>query len=474
MPEYDLLNQLWFWNVFLCAYVLRPVGPGQVLTFPAWIELTHYPRHRKVALGEIEQKRLAVGEPEEKTLADNKGASGFVKDEAYEEWKIPRGIHPEPEVVKCIMGRVFKSIELIVYALWYFVKHVPVLERPDYIMKWLRVDGHQYLQTDFKSFEAGFPPAMLHRVEFHMYRYMLRNNPRELAIMNVYEEVRTGWALIKYKDVQCRVKGRRLSGQMCTSLGNTWTNFVLLTFMLARAGVRFDDMRLIVEGDDGLISVSAPVAHAVKRSRIAERCGMKMELAVSRELSEASFCGINFDEHDRVNITDPWRKVADFGWVSGPHVTCSKQKLLLLGRAKAMSLAYQYHRCPILHALARYGLRVTRSVESRLKEFVAENAHYNEYERSLYTQAADYYDTGKLDMCASIPDRTRFLMERTYGVSVQQQRDIEIYLDGLTGLDVLRIDVPVVCWKSCWHMYVRSFDPGTSWFSVTHARPYLI
>lgn len=474
MPDYKLLDEMWYWGVFLCAYLLTPIGPGGILKFLQWLELTHYPRHRKGVLTEVESERLRSGKSEEQTLEENKDSTGFEKDEWYPEYKIPRGIHPEPEVVKCIMGRLFKSIELVVYALTkYFVKHVPVLQRPAHIMSTLRVAGNVYLQTDFKSFEAGFWPALMHRIEFHMYRFMLRNNPRELAIMNAYEKIRCGWCLVKYKDVQCRVKGRRLSGQMCTSLGNTWTNFVMLTFMMAKAGVRFDDMRVACEGDDGLASVSPNVAGFMARSKIPEQCGMKMTMETSRELSEASFCGINFDEQDLVNITDPWPKVADFGWVSGAHVTCNKQKLLALGRAKAMSLAYQYYRCPILFALARYGLRVTVEAKSRVHKMLTDSPFLNEYERPLYLQAEEFLNKG-IDFKASIPLRTRFLMERTYGVSVAQQQAIEWYLDHHIGLEPLQIDVPVVLWKHCWWSYVKSFVPGTTWHSVTHSRPYLI
>jgi hypothetical protein len=435
-----------------------------------WLKLTKYPLSRRQDLLEKARRMVLELGDLDKWLRANYEAKGFVKDECYEEWKIPRGIHPESDEVKVMMGPLFKAIELIVYRLQSFVKHIPVVDRPNYMLENVERAGWIKLLTDFSSFEAGFSPEGQASLEFPMYKFMLRNCPKQLRTMLVYERCCCGWKTIYYKDVKIDVKGRRLSGQMCTSLGNTWSNFVLLTYML-RDHLDLSAMRLAVEGDDGITAVPPEVVPKLDTTVFA-RAGFKIKLESVHDIAEASFCGMVFDPEDKVNVTNPWPELVGFGWSGGQAVFSDKERRLMLLRAKSMSLAYQYHRCPVLYALARYGLRVTGAVNAKMMSFISQSLAYNTWERDVLLTAAESKLVSLLNR--PVPMRTRELVARLYDIPVTQQLMIENYLDSLSRLQQLEIPCENPIWRECAMRFVRDFHAGVSWDVIAASRPLLL
>jgi len=121
-----------------------------------------------------------------------------------------------------------------------------------------------------------------------------------------------------------------------------------------------------------------------------------------------------------------------FGWTSGRYAHARDAKRLALLRCKALSLAYQYPGCPIIQALAHYGLRVTEGVGHYQLWRVVNGKSVNEYQRTVLREA----------LLSPIKPRpiganSRLLVERMYGVAVEAQLAFERYLDGLTRLQVL-------------------------------------
>jgi len=472
-PDKRLLRKLRYWGRTL-AYKVSPVSSSYFTNehsrdLETWLSETHYPNPRKNDLRAVDARDL-IGPVDVDSLANSYRVSGFVKDERYVEYKIARGIHPEHDDTKLIMGPIFKSIEKQVYSIPAFVKHVPVNERPEYILRLVEKPGWVKLATDFSSFEAGFDSDVMHAIEFPAYRIWLRNCPRQLALMKEYERLACGWRDVHYKDVTMRVRGRRLSGQMCTSLGNTWTNYVLLTYLL-KDYIPLENMRMVVEGDDGLCSVPGELVDKLDFS-IFTKAGFKIKVEKHREIETASFCGIVFDSTDLVNVTEPLSELVSFGMSGGQAIFADAKRRKMLLRAKSMSLAYQYHRCPILQALARYGLRVTGVVAPDMLKFITDHSGYDEWTRNKLLTASKLKIT---DMAlAQVPYRSRLLVERLYGVSIDTQLRVESYLDAQTTLHELKIDVDFPPdWRDCFHRYVRTYSAGTSWRTIRDARPLL-
>jgi hypothetical protein len=432
-----------------------------------WLRQTHYPLRRAQSLAEV-HKGL-TGSVIDGILRDL-SLKGFIKREWLIMFKTPRGIHPESEAMKVRMGPIFKAIENVVYQLRWFVKHMPVQERPAFILDNVDREGWIKIFTDFSSFEAGFNPLVQQSIEFPMYFHMLRNCPQQLAIMKAYSKICCGVRHVAYQDVKCDVRARRMSGQMCTSLGNTWTNFVLMTFMM-KDHLDLHKMRLAVEGDDGVCAVPPEAAPAFN-AKMFERAGFKVKVQQTKNIEEGSFCGCVFDRHDRVNVSDPLRILATFGWVEGQNVFADDVRMQVIGRAKSMSLAYTFYRAPILHELAKYGLRMTQRVKlEEVGKWIAQTPTLNEWSRDRYLEVMKH----RLDMDVGVPWRTRKLVADKYGFSVGAQIDFERYLSHKNDLGPLLIpsvEVPSD-WAYCAQNFVRFFQGGTTWYDVEHLRGFV-
>lgn len=470
-PDRALLRRLRTWSLLLARTFLQPLRSGHFSDelyelVEHWLEQTHYPNPRKRDLRGV-VRSLPVGDRPH-VLKRVYSCSGHVKSETYVEPKIPRGIHPEGDEVKVIMGPIFKEIENVVYMLPQFIKHIPVKDHAAYILQKVASAGMKYFGTDFSSFEASFSPELRRAIEHQLYKYILRNNPLCLRVMEAYEALACGRKTIRYKHATMVVDGRRLSGEMCTSLGNTWTNFVLLTFCLSPF-ISPRDMRVLVEGDDGLFAADPSWKLDFT---LFERLGFKVKMVEEDKLSEVSFCGLVADEEDGIIITEPLSEIAGFGWTSGQNVFADKNKRDHLLCAKAMSLAYQYQGCPILQSLARLGLRVTRHVHGKIVDFIKQERTYNEWERPKLIEAAQSMST---ILNVPIKLRTRLLMERLYGVTVADQLRAEARLDAINKPGPFTLDLPFPeAWRRNYHARVAFFTKNTPWSRVSASRPTLL
>lgn len=336
-----------------CEDHLTPIASGSLLSFEEWLETTTYSGTRKAQLREVYEHSHGH-------LPSAKAASrvnAFIKTESYPigpTFKAARWICSRCDEAKVAMGPAFKTIEREVYADHHFVKHVPVADRPALISSLAR-DGLRYFISDYTAFEASFHHELMAACELQMYSYMLQNYP-ELARFIVStiggkNKIRTRIG------TKVTLRGRRMSGDMCTSLGNGFTNLMLFSFFCDRRGANFDGF---VEGDDGIFAVSGEPPSSSDFSRL----GFEIKLAEISSPSLGGFCGI-YSAGDSL-IRDPVRFLQTFGWTTtcvdgGPKV------MMQLLRAKALSALYEAPACPIVTAVAHRALQLTAGFDPRFE-----------------------------------------------------------------------------------------------------------
>jgi len=276
-----------------------------------------------------------------------------------------------------------------------FIKHVPVPERPS-LIKDLRAYGQHYIQTDYSAFEASFAPEFMNVCECELYRRLLANHP-VLAEMICQTLIGLNRCSTR-QGVRFQCCGKRMSGDMCTSLGNGFTNLMLWSFICERHGYKWKGY---VEGDDGIFAVS----HTPKVSEFAE-FGFELKLQEYPDPSLASFCGIVLVDDDI--IRDPYKFLANFGWTDRFHYAKSKVQAELL-RAKALSTCYETPQCPIVGVLARRALEDTRSVRPRYVDDGYHTAPPDEFKIPSFKPS----------------DSVRAVFGQLYGISPQLQLEIE-------------------------------------------------
>lgn len=387
-----------------------------------WLPLTNYPEARRLELW-----NLALTMASEYDV-DNFDVKSFIKEETYPEYKDSRCINARSDECKLLLGPYFKAIEEVTYKNPHFIKHVPVHERAEYIYKMLWTPSGRYVASDYTSFEAHFTPEMMHAIEFEFYAYMSRPLGNHLFMWICYH-ILAGKNNVKFRSFTVRVWGIRMSGEMCTSLGNGIANLTIMFFVLETNGCTH--IRGVVEGDDALFTFSGSLPTQVMFNTL----GFDIKLEYHDNLETASFCGLVFDIEDRVNVTDPKQLLLNLAWVGRKYNNASRRTQLILARAKAFSMMYSYPACPVITACARWILRCTRSID--IRHYIRESRNFNAWERDKLIEAESY---GRALDLANLPigANTRDLVKKLYNIDEKQQTDLESYFNSLTELQPMR------------------------------------
>jgi len=386
----------------------------------AWLERTNYPQWRKDELREAWDAVEDIWDPEKARKYFS--CSSFVKDEVYPTYKHARSINSRSDAFKCAVGPIFKLIEEQVFNHPAFIKHVPMDQRPEYIFQRLHSEGAKYFATDYTAFESQFVAELMSACEFELYEFMTAHLPSGDDFMRLVRGVIGGLNVCKFRDFVAELSATRMSGEMCTSLGNGFSNLMFMLYTCQKVGCT--NVIGVVEGDDGLFTM---VGNPPTKEDFAE-LGLIIKAECHTKLETASFCGMVFDLEDRRIITDPRKVLATFGWTSRQYAHVRPHKLRQLLRCKALSLMYQYPGCPVVCAIARYGLRVTPNADAK-KGLTQRKLSTWERDRAEYAIAnASRFEN------VEVGRNSRYLVEELYGITVDQQIAIENYLDSLQVL----------------------------------------
>jgi len=374
-----------------CKQYLRPILKRP--DFEEWLLGTSYNEKRKEELRQA--MILNHGMPPPKKVRCK--VKSFVKLEAYDQYKHARLINSRHDRFKVWCGPFFKAIEEQLYHTngpIKFIKTVPVEDRPALIAALPK--GLGCYSTDFTAYEKHFTAEVMHNIEFVLYRYMMPFLSREE--LNVLFSTLAGRNEISSRSgFRANVEARRMSGEMCTSLGNGFTNMILASYIADQKG---GVVHGFVEGDDGLF-----VSNIKLTAEDYKKLGFEIKIKEEPDPCSASFCGLVFAESGQI-IRDPRKFLMKFGW-SHSCIQAGKKVHLELLRAKALSTLSETPHCPIVSAVAMAALDDTVGCNAR---FVEDGYHLNKPKSVVRPQPA--HDT-------------RVLFERLYHISVEDQLLIE-------------------------------------------------
>jgi hypothetical protein len=421
-PLPGMLRKLKRFTYRFCKRHLKPLAADVDLSFETWIESTNYPLWRKEQLRAERARITNFKDPRYKQV------NTFMKMETYPTYKHARCINARSDAFKCLSGPWFKAIEKEVFKLDWFIKKIPVRERPQYIIDRVRRGGSRYVCTDYTAFETHFTKEVMQSCEFVLFKYMTQHITERhqflymLSVISGLQKCVTKWFTIF-------VSATRMSGEMDTSLANGFSNLMLFLFIYEHeTKTSYTVVTGVVEGDDGLFSV-----FEVFSGEVFKKVGMTIKLEVIEQISEASFCGLVFDEEDKKNVTNIIEAMLDFPWTNSSYISSSTKRLKELLRSKSLSMLYQYPGCPVLQSLASYGLKMTKGITLRIDKM-----RLSLWEREQLIEAVEYYKYNALTT-TPVGIRTRFLVEKLYGITIEQQIRIENIFDSATTIAPFQI-----------------------------------
>lgn len=392
-----------------------PLPSETDVSFENWIEHTNYSRARKEELSNIYHNTHDLWENEK--YYRNKS---FIKDEFYTDYKHARCINSRTDEFKVLTGPYFHQIETEVFKNPAFVKFVPVMERATYIRDRLGVGV--YIATDYSSFEALFTPELMDAVELSLYVHMLASVVRGGEISKIICDALSGENRSDFKCFSAWVLAKRMSGDMCTSLGNGFMNFIIMEFW---SHLRNVDCVGVFEGDDGLVKFDR--WEDVPTDEFFLELGLEIKIERHMAIHTAAFCSLLFDPVSCLTVTDVRYVLASFGWVSDRFSRAKPVILLSLLRCKAISMLVLLHSCPVIGVLARRLITLTEGVD--------ETIGFNH--SSLTWWDRQRYAVQQLDWRCLMSEFTttaelRAMVEELQGISVSHQLVLEEFCASLT------------------------------------------
>lgn len=400
----------------------EPLPRDVDLSTATWLEGTSYQFWRKKELAELTTRYSNWLECLKFFIVNQHN-----KREDYPTYKYNRLINARSDEFKVFFGPLAKAIEKVIFTHPAFIKKVPVIDRPDYIMSHVyREDCTRYFATDYTSFEANFTPEIMKIVELRMMSYMISKFDEKSREMWgwVFENILAGVNVCENGlGYTTYVRGTRMSGEMTTSLCNGFSNLMFSMFVFKKAGCK--SVSCVVEGDDGLFSIGPDDTPPTTEDFA--KLGLKVKLEEHDQINTASFCGLLFDPVERTNITNPISAIINVPYLEPRLAGAKRTKRLAALKSKALSAKYQYNGCPIIDAYASYILKFTRHID--IRSYRSDDWWTNEI-MALATE-----DTKKWKMPTEPGERTRMLVEEVYGISVTDQRILEEYFRSLEALE---------------------------------------
>jgi hypothetical protein len=435
----NLLRKLQYFVRNWCNENLVPLPIDTDLSLDTWLESTAYSRGR---INELKKKWLDCGgllKPKHTKVRS------FVKDESYPEYKHARLINARHDVFKCYVGPTFKCIEKELFKLPWFIKNIPIKDRPKYIKEFVGRIGSVYSCTDYTAFESLFTNELMHSCEFILYDYMTQNLAFHGEFMKACNEIIAGENVCISNLFKVTVPATRMSGEMCTSLGNSFANLMFMLFTLHENGNL--NPRGVVEGDDGVFSYDG----TPPTSKNFEMLGLVIKLEIVDDISKASFCGLVFDPDELINIANPFKILCQTGFTTKEYVFSKSRTLRGLLKAKAFSLAYQYPGCPVVSSFARYILRNTED------DYVYFRKGHGDYTDILQKEAFTFWLRHKEVLTIETGIRTRILMEQVFGMSIDVQLELESFFDNLTTIKPIENQLLLSGMPEAWCNYADRF-----------------
>lgn len=372
--------------------------------FERYLSNTSYSESRKEQLRKCLQKNFQT--LTHTTYRNN----SFIKLESYPDYKPARSINSRADQFKVLTATFFDRIGRDFFHMEEAIKHIPENTRAQVVIDKARPYQH-YMSTDFSRFETSFSPQILESCEFVLYDLYNSDQFRHLSDFNDYIKTSLLHNRCLFENYQVKTEGVRMSGDMCTSLGNSFTNLLLSQTFLDLSncdGTQFvegDDCLYMYNGDPNMLSwVSTTVSYSL---------GFNLkEVIQSDDLSDMTFLSSYYNAQYPYTLRDPIRSCVRSLWTFHRLDTQKFLDSLLLARAIGNKVSQPG--VPMINALSNYMIRqVPKDTVPRLfNTYFREQYEWMFKDYKLYSKEPDAISYAIVEQNFKIPISIQILFER--------------------------------------------------------------
>jgi len=350
------------------------------------------------------------------------------------QFKYSRNIQPRTKKANMILGPIMHAIEKYLFhdSSDYakpnplnpeFVKCFSTQDKAKYLAQVFSGDSSVY-GTDASAFECQMRNYVLLNSELPMLRAHLSTSEFENAdyvitwlYHNIFSVASPTGQRGRLSNCDLPILDMRCSGDMMTSLGNGWNNLMFLKFCFSRySNTHPSNIRVVVEGDDGLVASSAEL-EGIKDTF--EKLGLSYKFDRYTNVQEAKFCQLTFNAGGEL-FREALGPILRSGWLPMKYRFANRNTRLALLRLRALSYIHQYPNAPIICVWAKRVLDLTAVAETRLKRLVqSESNMYLREQMDLTLHSNLPLDAGV------VHEQMRLPYMHNYGVSIADQVGLE-------------------------------------------------
>lgn len=232
--------------------------------------------------------------------------------------------------------------------------------KPDECMKCIACGTEDFKDPVFLCFDHARFDAHVHwlllLVEYMIYYYCRRGNPEMMRYL-FWQLSNIGYS---FGGIKYMMRGKRMSGDVNTGLGNTLLNLCMLRALLAYFGIKG---RVFLNGDDSVVICEREDAKIIMDNykEFFAKLGMKTEGEMVDDLFKAEFCQNRpcWIDGELKSVRDPMKVISTVGQSGSTH---DEQTMREVVKATCLcEFALNGTNCPVI---SPYVKRVYNTVEN--------------------------------------------------------------------------------------------------------------
>lgn len=443
-----------------------------------WDEYVKNLRYDPARMRELNKIRADYDSYGSYEFADNREGKRqhelWSKIEAHVKWE---SYHGEKKFIRMIFARmdhfkvVFGPYSKITQKALYkytdnFITDKPVSEHAKWIYEHLGIFG-LILASDFSAFESHNYPWLMYNVAIPVIIAMWGPDMSKEFFNGLFELI--GVNIIENNLVTARIDGKMMSGEVWTTIINTITCIILLSYFAEAEGLAYGcgffkhpvafakgfngkklpppggDVKLFAAGDDCVMGarINSDIDPKKFTNAYMARYGMNIKMDVKETLSGSGFLSKYFSEQDQKPLCDPLKQLSK-GILSMKYANSKDSLKKALARARAMSLLYEFGGCPIVSSYARCIMRLTKNID--LRPALIHTLRDDPYKYEEISRAATWYHSKKWyehEEDFQIGSDSRRVISDTFDIPIDTQLVIEEYFDTFNDMTYpCEFDVP--------------------------------
>lgn len=410
-----LVNELYrFTNKLVKDLIKRgkiTIG-NPVMSVNEWMDTTTYSYKQKEKMRKLINSIDAWSEINRDKECRLHEIRAFVKEEFYGEYKPDRNILPRNDIAKCIMGPVFKTIDKAINLGSICKSDNPSELRKKFQKIYNNGQFDKYAVTDYTAWEASQTPELMKAVEWPLYKAILGNEWEDFKDIG---NILLGKNKIVFRSYVAFIKGTRMSGEMNTSLGNTWMNYVIMRFVSSKQKINTKSLHV---GDDGLICLKQKDHLDLS---LFDRLGLELKIDYKQELWQSDLCKIHYSPNGNT-FRDPAEILVKFGWFAKKFKNSRVKILNELLVSKAICYLFLLRNCPVITSICLNIVKTYGITYNRFKLRFGSDAYFN-YLRTQHDAAEIFSCLKNYEM--KIDNEDRYLYCSLFNVSIKEQIRLE-------------------------------------------------